>query len=263
MSLLKFKLPSLVLSSFLTLFIAAVPPSFAAVLFSFAPISNSFAPSGRGASQAYTVTNTSPDKILTVQIYATTREIGLNGEETNNQEKAEADFVIYPPQVILKPGETQLVRVSWLGDPNPPKELTYRLIAEQLPVDTDTQTTTTQGRTIGITTLIRYAASVYITPPNAAPEAIVESATHQKSKTGTDQLVLTLENKGTAHLLLNDLIFTLTPKNQPDKTLITEELPGVTGENMLAGIRRRFVIPWPKNLPVGELTVTFKPKANL
>lgn len=262
MSLLNPKLPSLLFSGLLALLVSTASPALAAVLFSFSPISASFAPSGKGSSQAYTLTNTSPDQVLTVELYVMTRELGLNGEETNNRDKAEADFAIYPPQVILQPGETQVVRVNWLGDPKPPKELAYRLIAEQLPVDTDTKTTTNQNRTIAITTLIRYAGSVYIKPPNAQPEVTVASVAHQKNKAGADEMVLTLQNKGTAHLVLDNLIFTLTSATQPDKSITIEDWKGVAGENMLAGASRRFVLPWPKNLPVGDVTVTFKAKTN-
>ena len=57
----------------------------------------------------------------------------LDGIETNQD--ANDDFIVYPPQLIVPPGTQQVIRVTWIGEPEPPIELAYRLIAEQLPIN--------------------------------------------------------------------------------------------------------------------------------
>ena len=255
MSLPRFSLRSFFTSFVLGLSLLSTSPSLAAVLFALSPMVSQFEPVGRGASQAFQVVNGSEDEPVSVEMYVVTRAYDLDGKEINNREQAEDDFLIYPSQMILQPGEAQTVRVSWLGEAEPEKEFAFRLIAEQIPGVTDTETTRSQGREISLTTLVRYAASVYITPNNVASDVSVESATHQKNAQGKDELVLMLQNRGTAHEVLADVTYTLTPKVQPDKA-ITIPLENIPTTNLLAGDRRRFVVPWPKDLPVGDISAT-------
>ena len=44
-----------------------------------------------------------------------------------------------------------------------------------------------------------------------------------------------------------------------DKTveLGSEALPNIAGQNILAGQKRRFMLPWPEGLPDGPFRVTF------
>jgi fimbrial chaperone protein len=254
MFVLSLNLRSLLLPFFLGLSFLTTSPSLAAIFFSLSPMVTQFTPVGRGASQAFQVVNGSGDEPVAVEMYVVTRAHDLDGTEINSREKAEEDFLVYPPQMIVQPGQAQTVRVSWLGEAEPDKELAFRLIAEQIPGVTDTETTRSQGREVTLTTLVRYAASVYITPDNVASDVSVESATHQKNAKGEDELVLMLQNQGTAHEVIADVTYTFTPKAQADKAItIPLDIPVV---NLLAGDRRRFVVPWPKELPVGDINAT-------
>ena len=244
---------------FLGTSLLAGQPALASFLFYLTPMIGNLSPVGKDASGAFQVVNASQDESVAVELYLAKREVGINGEETYVREIAEEDFLLYPPQTFLKPGEAQTVRVSWLGDPEPSHELAYRLIAEQVPLDTDSQSTKSDNQQINITTLVRYAGSIYITPEDALPKVILESAVHQKREGGGDQLILTFNNQGTAHTLLQDLTLTISSKEQPSKSvqLMPEDLKGVSGENILAAHQRRFLIPWPSELPVGEVDVSF------
>jgi fimbrial chaperone protein len=248
----------LVLSVLLATSFLAVRPALASLLFYLAPMIANLAPAGKEASQAFEVVNTSKDRSVAIELYMAKREMAIDGSETYSAEEAEDDFLLYPPQTFLKPGEGQTVRVTWLGDPNPAKELAYRLIAQQVPLDTDTQSTNVRGREINLTTLVRYAGSVYITPQGATPDLVLESAVYQKGTTG-DELLVTFHNRGTAHTLLQDLTLTIAPVGQADKaiTLKPEQLKGINNENILADSKRQFIIPYPNGLPIGNLNVTF------
>src|SRR5580765_7183801 len=93
------------------LFFLTIP---AAQAFKLVPIQMEFEPAGRGANQSFRLENDSSNTVP-VQISMLTRQMDLDGMETNAP--AEDDFLVYPPQVLLKPKQVQTVRVKWLGNP--------------------------------------------------------------------------------------------------------------------------------------------------
>lgn len=224
--------------------------------FELSPAIVEFFPSGGGATQSFIVTSTG-DEPVAVQLDVVTRAMSPDGSELN--EKSSDDFIIYPPQMIVPPGTKQAVRVTWIGDPNPSKELAYRLVAEQLPINLSQVTSVDKqtGATVNVTVTLRYLSSVYITPPNASPKVVVESATHEKSDNGEDSLVVVLDNQGTARRILDGVSLNVSSANGQTVTLKQEQLKGLLGENILAETKRRFILPWPKELPVGPVTATF------
>ena len=266
MKLIKLNLSKwLILPSFIVMFLLTSQASLASLLFYLTPMMGNLSPAGKNASKAFQVVNASQDKSVAVELYLAKREVGIDGKETYAIAKAEEDFLLYPPQTFLQPGEAQTVRVSWVGNPDPSYELAYRLIVEQVPLETNPQPSNVNNRQINITTLVRYGGSIYITPKDAVPNVVLESAVHQKGEGGSDQLVLTLNNKGTAHTLLQNLTLTIVSQEQPGKSvqLAPADLPGLSGENILAHHQRRFIIPWPPELPVGGVDVTFEHQGRL
>jgi fimbrial chaperone protein len=144
-----------------------------------------------------------------------------------------------------------------LGDPIPAKELAFRIIAEQVPVDLTELTQTEKGKSVTVKVLFRYVGSVYIRPEGVAPKLVLESASSQKDKAGADQLVLNVANQGTAHRLLQNIKVMVTAGSGQSVILAGKQLEGVLNENILADSKRQFILPWPKELPVGPVTATF------
>ncbi len=225
-----------------------------ALAFKLDPISRVFEPAGAGATQSYQVINDSAEQIA-VELSMVERKISLDGEETT--ESADDDFLVYPSQMILPPQGVQSVRVTWLGNPNPEKELAYRLVAEQLPINLEkpeaSQPETTTG---GIKMMFRYMGSVYIRPKNAQSNVVLNSITHEKGTDGNDLLVVTFDNQGTRRAVLSELNLNLTSQGN-QLTLKPEQLEGINNGVILAGNKRKFTIPWPQQLPIGEVTGTF------
>ena len=225
-----------------------------ALAFKLEPISRVFEPAGAGATQSYEVINDSDEQIA-VELSMAERKISLEGQETT--ESADDDFLVYPSQIVLPPQGVQSVRVTWLGNPNPEKELAYRMIAEQLPINLnnpeESQAETTSG---AIKVMFRYIGSVYIRPKNAESKVVLNGITHEKGTDGNDRLVITFENQGTRRAVLSELNLNLTSQGS-QLTLKPEQLEGVNNGVILAGNQRRFSMPWPQQLPIGEVTVTF------
>lgn len=245
----------LFLSLFLGLNLFNSPLILAGGNFNLEPIQVEFTPSGSLATQSFMFTSTG-DKPVAIQLGMVTREISLDGKEINTD--ADDQFLIYPPQLVIPPGEQQAVRVTWLGDPIPTKELAFRIIAEQVPVDLTELTQTEKGKTVSVKILFRYVGSVYIKPEGVAPKLVLESASSQKDKAGADQLVLNVANQGTAHRLLQNIKVTVKAGSGQSVTLAGDkQLEGILNENILADSKRQFILPWPKEIPVGPVTATF------
>lgn len=213
--------------------------------FRFEPISQDFAPSGPGASHVFRVTNTMTERIA-VRVSIRPRRIERDGVEVQGAEAEE--FLVYPRQMLLAPGEARSVRVRWEGSSTPQSEQAYRIIAEQVPVDFGAEQPA-QGAGIRLT--YRYEGALYVVPPGAAPDLRLEAA-RVVDRDGGRVLVVEVANAGTRRTLLHEA--SLTIRTDSGETVLgPEELPGMAGENMLAGSTREFAVPAPAGLPTGGL----------
>lgn len=216
--------------------------------FSFEPITQEYAPSGPASSHVFRVTNTTSDRIA-VRVSVRPRRFEMDGTEVQGKESDE--FIIFPRQLLLEPGERASVRVRWSGPASINSELAYRIIAEQLPVDLGEDAPLEGG---GIRLTYRYEGSLYIVPPGATPDVVVDSIARERD--GDRELLrVRLTNRGTRHTLLSGIRLAIasTPTGEATVTLGPGELPGLAGENMLAETTREFVIPAPDALPDGPL----------
>ncbi|MHC5598257.1 MAG: fimbrial biogenesis chaperone [Nostoc sp.] len=217
-------------------------------------MSRTFTPSGSGATQSYQVVNDSNER-LAVQVSIVQRQMDLAGKE--NYKPADEDFLVYPPQILLEPQKTQTVRVTWLGDPRPTKELAYRLIAEQLPINLEKPEANQTKPTGAVKVVLRYLGSLYIRPVNVQPDVVLESAELQKGTNSANELAISFNNRGTARAILKKLKLHLTGQGKT-VDLQPEQLKEINNAVILAGNKRRFVMPWPNNLPVGAVTAKFE-----
>ena len=135
-----------------SLLVSLFAPS-AAEAFKFSPIEMVFAAAGRGATRTFQITN-AHDQPIAVEIRIAARSMTLNGEDVLSD--AEDLFVAFPSQAIVFPGKSQSIRVQWLGDPSPERELAFRMVAEQLPIDLDREI----GDGARLRLLVRYVASL-------------------------------------------------------------------------------------------------------
>ena len=226
--------------------LAATQPAHA---FKLSPIVMDFAPSGREANQSFRVENDSEQRVA-IQISMLKRDMELDGKEINSD--GDNDFIVHPTQILLEPKSTQTIRIKWIGERNSDKELAYRIVAEQLPVNLTKEKQT--GAKIDI--LVRYLGSVYIVPKGAKSEVVLDSISEQQANE-TNQLIMVLHNRGSTHTVLRDLRFKFQAGGKTIE-LGPEELKGIAGENILAGKKRQFTLPRPVGLPNGAVKATFE-----
>jgi fimbrial chaperone protein len=209
--------------------------------FQLVPITQNFDPVGRGANKTFRLEN--PDsREATVILRVTTRQMDLDGHEKIEDSD---DFIVFPTEAIVPPGGVQIVRVQYVGPTDIKQEVPYRIIAEGTPI------TSVPGQASQILIAMRYAGTIYVTPTGAKPQIVLESA-GPAAGSGPRQMEVILRNSGTAHGLL------LNPAVTVSKAGVRRELTGdtvraIAGENVLPGVRRRFLVPWPADVPFGPL----------
>jgi len=207
--------------------------------FTLIPISATLEPTGKGSATTFKIENSSSNKVA-FQVSILTREMDALGNETN--QLVTNLFSVFPPQGTVPPMDSQTLRIVWKGDKIPGKELSFRLLAEELPVDF-----APSGRGVHINMLVRYMGALYVCPKGAKPDVrFVKCEHHQVA--GKNYLVLTLENKGKTHQVLSDAALTLTPPEGAPVVLKGESLKGLEGENLLAESLRHLVIECPPGL---------------
>jgi fimbrial chaperone protein len=213
------------------------------------PMSLELESAGRGAQGAFRVINDGTEPVA-IEVRLAARSLAEDGTETLS---AVGDqFILFPTQMILRPGQSQAVRVQWKADANLPREQNFRIITEQLPVNL--QRERAGGAQIGIT--LRYQGTLYVRPDRAKAAVAVQEARVEPAPGGGSQLALLLANNGTRHAILGTDLKVTVRAGKETVTLEGEKTGAMLGANLLAGNKRRFVVPLPAALPAGAATVT-------
>jgi fimbrial chaperone protein len=206
--------------------------SLPALAFKFSPMSSTIDYKMNQNTSLFYLENDS-DLPVAIQVSISTREMDSKGLEKNTIVKD--DFSLYPSQIIIPANEKRSVKVTYLGLVKPKKEIAYRLIAEQLPIDLETSKKNKKS----IKILLRYVAALYISSEDLQSEVVAKALTLDDNN-----VFLTLENKGNKHQVISHLnINFLDEKSKKETNFTTEELKGVSGENILATSERIFTFP--------------------
>jgi fimbrial chaperone protein len=179
---------------------------------------------------------------------------------------ADDEFIVYPAQMILMPGDEASVQVRWIGETVLNVERTFALTTREVSIPRQDQERPEIGEGIGegvrinvnVNVLTNYDVRIYVTPRGAKPKVTVEAASARTQAEG-NLLEVRLANQGTAHHPLKDLSLVLMPLDpsgaslrQSPVTLAARDVPGMSAA-LLAGGRRRLLIPWPAGLPAGSV----------
>jgi fimbrial chaperone protein len=212
---------------FLILFIS-VFFSFNVFAFKFSPMSTSIELKDKKNSTLFFMENDS-DRPIAVQLSLLKREMNIDGIEANS--KIDNELTLYPSQLIIPANEKRSVKVAWVGKVIPTKELSYRLVAEQLPIELEKD----KKKKASIKVLLRYVAALYIIPEDFSSEVVLE-----KLDTEEKNVILKLSNKGKKHQVLTNLSLTFSSDKKKEIVIKAEELTGMSGENILAESMRVF-----------------------
>lgn len=203
--------------------------------FTFSPMSESIKIEENQKTAQYFIENPTDQK-MAIELTVKEREMNEKGEENLSDT---TEMQIFPPQVIIPPGDKRTIRVNWTGKVPPSKEKNFRVIAEQLDLDVEQK----KKKKSGVKMLMKYMATLYLTPENVEAELNVLS--YQKTH---DELLLTIKNTGKKHQILAEpkIIFKSDKKTVE---LNSKELQGLAGENILSESQRIFVIKTKASIP--------------
>jgi fimbrial chaperone protein len=221
--------------------------------YEFSPIVAQFAPNGPGSARTFVVSN-SQSQPVALQLEMFSRSADENGKEVRTPEFD--NFIVTPPQLVLAPGQSQSVRVQWVGDPSPAVEKAYRLIVSQLPIPYKRET---RGEThvADVKMGIRYEAAVYVVPPRGGPHAEVISSQATTNDAGEKVLRLTVKSSGERRAILQKPSLTVSAGGQ-SATLEGDAVAALDSKNILAGSQAVFDLPWPDNLPFGPVNTSLE-----
>ena len=143
----------------------------------------------------------------------------LTWTQDDGQEKLDptADLLVSPSVFTLPPGGTQLVRVALRSSPDPTRELSYRVILQEVPPEASPDFT-------GLRVALRLSIPLFVAPTAPANQDLAWSATYDPS----GAIVVRADNNGGAHARVLGL--TLTPEGGTgpalQDTVTTYVLPG-------------------------------------
>ena len=184
------------------------------------------------ASSLFFLENDS-DQAIAVQVSLAKREMDINGVESNP--KISTELTLYPTQLIIPPNEKRSVKVAWVSKEMPTKELAYRLIAEQLPIDLEKN----KNKKASIKVLLRYVAALYVKAEDFSPEIKVLEVKNVDKK-----ISIEIQNSGKKHQVLANLnLKFIDEKKKKEILLNAEDLKGMSGENILPDSKRLFLFP--------------------
>lgn len=200
--------------------------------FKFSPMSASIGVKGSDSSSLFYLENDSNQPIA-IQVSLAKREMDINGVETNS--KIGDELNVYPTQLIIPANEKRSVKVYWSGKEIPLKEMAYRLIAEQLPIDLEKN----KNKKASIKVLLRYVAALYVKAEDYSSEVSIKEI-----KTFDKKISIEVQNAGKKHQVLANLnLKFLDEKKHKEILFKSEELKGMSGENVLANSSRIFSFP--------------------
>ena len=187
-------------------------------------------PSGSDSSTSLRIENSS--KIdMTLELVA--NKISIDGRGIETLTPAEDDFLIFPPQLILKAGKTQAIRVKYIGEPSLNESAPYRISVKQIPIDLKGTGQSGVGMVVNFHTLAHVA-------PKASK---VDLRVSELVRNGTDAWDVTIDNHGKKMGRLSRTIWKITDGGQ-SKTLSSKEVADMTPRNLvMPGKALKLTIP--------------------
>ncbi len=195
--------------------------------FTFSPMTETIQ-LGKGKNSVQFQIHNNTDKTIPISIKAVQRIQNIDGKEELPQTE---DIKIFPPQLIVPKGEKRSIRVDWISKKKPTMEQSYRIIAEQVPLDIDKKNDGIKG---GIKMLMRFMSALYVDPGNTKSHLNIV-----KLESIAGKLKIHLKNSGSKHQYLKNVKIKISNGKTTIK-LKKKDVEKLEGHNVLAGKTRIF-----------------------
>lgn len=238
------------MKSGLGVFLAAIlAPLAPAAAMTVQPVVIDLKTSGRAMSQVVTVENTFANPL---PVELTVQELQLTEDGVVQTGKDPGDLLVFPPQALIEPGQTQSFRVQYVGDPALAQSRHYYITVAQLPVKLP------EGQS-AIQILYNFQVLASISPAGAKPELSVKSAEVGRNAAGKPVPVVTIVNASNVHGYLSANKLRIVEKDGTGKEVFRKTLSGpeiqqTMGFGLIGSSQTRKVTV-PLELPVADGTV--------
>jgi fimbrial chaperone protein len=210
---------------------------------------------GRQMSALVTVENsfTTP---LPVELKVREGRFEVNGLQQTETESN--DLLVFPPQALIPPGQSQSFRIQWVGDPVVNGSKHYFITVAQLPVELPAGQNSIQ-------ILYNFQVIASVGANGAKPALRVLSTAIEKNQAGIARPVLELQNTGTNYGYLADGQVRIIQKDPSGrevfrKTYNSAEVQQNLGFGLVpAGQTRRMTLPVDLPSAEGTVNVEFTP----
>jgi P pilus assembly chaperone PapD len=167
------------------------------------------------------------DSSIAIQLTSKKREIDGHGVETLGED--DGDIMIFPEQLIIPPHNKRNFKLTYLGKPSA-KELSYRIIVEEFPLDQDF----VRLKPLGVVVKLVYYTSLYVCHGKALPNIFIES--FKKDPIIKDLMLITIANDGEKHQNLNNIKITAKSIDSGNILVLDrEQFKALDGLALLAG----------------------------
>ena len=228
---------------------AAVP----ATAMTVSPVVVNLTTSGRGFTQTISVENTFSTP-LPVELRVEELRADGNGFIASGVESP--DLLVFPPQAMIQPGQTQSYRVQYVGDPELARSKHYYVTIAQLPVQRS------EGQP-AIQVLYNFQVLVSVAPQAGTPALRVERVEAATTDEGRAAAAITVTNASNTHGYLSNGRLRIIQKDASGRRLNERVLQGpeiqqTIGYGLIAGGQtRRLLLPIELAAPGARLEAVF------
>ena len=211
----------------------------AALAMTVQPVVIDLKPTGRGMSQIVTVQNTFANP-LPVELRA--EELTFDDKGAHPGDTQTNDLLIFPPQAVIQPGETQSFRIQWVGDPALAQSKHYYVTVAQMPVKLP------EGQS-AIQILYNFQVLASVAPTGGKPALVLSKAEIGADADGKPIPIVYIADSSNTHGYLSRGRLKITEKDAGGKVVFQRTLPGpeiqqTIGFGLVApGQTRRIAVP--------------------
>lgn len=204
--------------------------------FQLSPLDVDFSTTGAESSRIYSVSNDS-DSTIAVVVGINKRNINVDGSESSVD--GGSYFSVLPSKMIIPPGRTQLVRISYRGPKALASELAFHFVFEQVPYTLGARGTENDPLSILV---------VFTTTSFVSPTKVIEQVQASASRTEYGKLLLRLENTGNVHQMLYSLEMSVYGNDGSRYLLSGDELGSWQGRSIYPSTTLEKIIEMPLGL---------------
>lgn len=209
--------------------------------------------SGREMSAPVRVENNGPNP-LPVEVRIVETE--FTPDSVRASDRPSEDIIAFPPQAIIPPGETQVFRLQYVGDPGSDRSRHYYAEVAQLPVELP------EGQS-AIQILYNFQVMVNVASVTAGrPDLVIESADIAQNTEGKNVAAFVVRNNGLNYGYLSSGQLTIIHKDASGRevlrrSLAANEIQQVIGYGLVGPeMTRRFISPVELDSAEGSVQVT-------